>query len=294
MSAYRERGPISPASESAPVTAARQVGRTYAAHATTQVVLAGLEQWTPGGAALWTRANHAGREVTLLEGPAVVAGLVAGTLLDGGPSRRTRAACATALAAIGAMGAYDDLAGATATKGLKGHLRALARGDVTSGALKIAVIGGAGLLGAAAVRADVERSVLHPGTLLDGALVAGAANLVNLLDLRPGRALKASLLGAALPFVTSTGGPLAAPVVGSALAAAPDDLAATAMLGDCGSNALGAAIGLSVVAAAGARVRMLTVASLVALTLASEKVSYSEVIAATPWLRRLDEWGRVG
>jgi UDP-N-acetylmuramyl pentapeptide phosphotransferase/UDP-N-acetylglucosamine-1-phosphate transferase len=276
------------------VTAARQVGRTYAAHATTQAVLAGLQQWTPGGAALWTRANHAGREVTLLEGPAVVAGLVAGTLLDGGPSRGTRAACATGLAAIGAMGAYDDLAGATATKGLKGHLRALARGDVTSGALKIAVIGGAGLLGAAAVRADVERSVLHPGTLLDGALVAGAANLVNLLDLRPGRALKASLLGAALPFVTSTGGPLAAPVVGSALAAAPDDLAATAMLGDCGSNALGAAIGLSVVAAAGARVRMLTVASLVALTLASEKVSYSEVIAATPWLRRLDEWGRVG
>jgi UDP-N-acetylmuramyl pentapeptide phosphotransferase/UDP-N-acetylglucosamine-1-phosphate transferase len=272
----------------------RQVGRAYAAHATTQVTLAALQRWTPGGTARWTRTNHAGREVTLLEGPAVVAGLVAGTLLDGGPSRRMRATCAAGLAAIGAVGAYDDVAGATATKGLKGHLGALARGEVTTGALKIGVIGVAGLLGAAAVRADAGRLVLHPGTLLDATLVAGAANLVNLLDLRPGRALKASLLGSALPVATSSGGALAAPVVGSALAAAPDDLAATAMLGDCGSNALGAAIGTSVVAAAGARVRALTVVGLVALTLASERVSFSQVIAATPWLRRLDEWGRVG
>jgi UDP-N-acetylmuramyl pentapeptide phosphotransferase/UDP-N-acetylglucosamine-1-phosphate transferase len=276
------------------MSSARQVERTYAAHTTTQVVLVALRRWTPGGTARWARTNHAGREVTLLEGPAVVAGLVAGTLLHGGASRRTRATCATGLAVIGAMGAYDDLAGATATKGLNGHLRALTGGEVTSGTLKIGVIGVAGLFGAAAVRADAGRPVLHSGTLLDGALVAGAANLVNLLDLRPGRALKVSLMAAALPFATASGGVLAAPVVGSALAAAPDDLAATSMLGDCGSNALGAAIGTSVVAAAGARVRALTVAALMALTLASERVSFSEVIAATPWLRRLDEWGRVG
>jgi UDP-N-acetylmuramyl pentapeptide phosphotransferase/UDP-N-acetylglucosamine-1-phosphate transferase len=224
----------------------------------------------------------------------VVTGLVAGSLVANGSRARTRAICASGVIAIGAVGAYDDLAGAATTKGLRGHLRALAHGEVTSGALKIGVIGAAGLLTAAALRAEDERPVLHPGTLLDGVLVAGAANLVNLLDLRPGRAVKVSVLAATLSAGTRTGARLASPVIGAALAAAPEDLAGRAMLGDCGSNALGASVGASVVAAAGARVRVLSVVVLVGLTLASEKVSFSQVIATTPWLRRLDELGRVG
>jgi UDP-N-acetylmuramyl pentapeptide phosphotransferase/UDP-N-acetylglucosamine-1-phosphate transferase len=270
----------------------RRVAAASVAHRATDAALRHLRQDVPGGAERWSRTNHAGREVTLLEGPAVVAGLVAGTLADRALSTRARATCAGALAVVGGMGAYDDLSGATTTKGLKGHLRALAHGEVTTGALKIAVIGAAGVVASAALRADRERAVLHPGTLLDGALVAGAANVVNLLDLRPGRALKAVTLAAALPALTESGGALAAPAVGASLAAARPDLAGESMLGDCGSNALGAAVGAAVVAGGSAPVRAATLAALVGLTLASERVSFSEVIARTPWLRRLDQWGR--
>src|SRR5690606_4012 len=74
----------------------------------------------------------------------------------------------------------------------------LARGEVTSGAVKILGIGATGL-GAAAL---VSRGPAD--TLINGAAIAGAANLANLFDLRPGRAIKVGLL---------TGGPLLAAAV---------------------------------------------------------------------------------
>ena len=79
---------------------------------------------------------------------------------------------------------------------------------------------------------------------LAAALVAGCANLVNLLDLRPGRALKVALLAAPArccprgrPARRGRGGPGAA-----AGAAAPRPGRAT-MLGDAGANAAGALLG---------------------------------------------------
>lgn len=240
----------------------------------------------------WTRTNHAGHDVTLLEGPAVVAGLVAGTLAAGTVPARTRWTLAAGLAAIGAVGAYDDLLGTSDTKGLAGHLRALRGGQVTSGAVKIGVIGATGLLVAAAARADRGTPVRHPGTVLDGALIAGAANLVNLLDLRPGRALKASALAAAVSVLSPRTRSLALSVIAASLAAAAPDLAGRSMLGDCGANALGAAVGGLAVVGGRPRTRATGLAGVVLLTLASEKVSFSAVIESTPWLRRLDLAGR--
>jgi hypothetical protein len=121
--------------------------------------------------------------------------------------------------------------------------------------------------------------------LLDGVVVAGSANLLNLLDLRPGRALKVALLGAA-----ALGRP---GLVGVAAVLLPDDLAERTMLGDAGANALGAVLGLAL--ADRLRSRPSTAAAagvLVALTAASEVVSFSRVIDATPPLRRLDRLGR--
>ena len=253
-----------------------------------------LEREPPGGAAAWTRTNHAGESVTLLEGPAVVGGLVAGTLVADGVRLRTRLVTATALGVVGGVGAHDDLRGATSTKGIRGHLGALRRGEVTSGAVKIAVIGLSGLVAAAALRREQDRRTASAATLIDGALIAGTANLLNLLDLRPGRALKVALLSSPALLVPTPGAGLAAPTVGAGVAALPDDLAGKSMLGDCGSNALGAAIGCAVVAAAPESVRRLLLVGVVGLTLLSEKVSFTEVIDSTPWLRRLDELGRPG
>jgi UDP-N-acetylmuramyl pentapeptide phosphotransferase/UDP-N-acetylglucosamine-1-phosphate transferase len=246
----------------------------------------------------WERTNHAGDPVTLLEGPAWVGGAVAGAVAGAaaaavasrpteGPSRGSMSSGFVALAA-GALGALDDLAGGTSDKGLKGHLGALARGEVTTGAVKIVGLGVTGLVGAAL--SDASRPS-RPGllaTLVGGAVVAGAANAVNLFDLRPGRALKVTV-AAGLPLV---GGVPAAAAVGSSLGVVRDDLRATAMLGDTGANAAGALVGLALVERTGLVGRVVAVAGLAALTLASERVSFTRVIEAHPALRRLDEWGR--
>ena len=129
-------------------------------------------------------------------------------------------------------------------------------------------------------------------TLVGGAVVAGAANAVNLFDLRPGRALKVTV-AAGLPMVSSAAGGLAAAAaVGSGLGVARDDLAASSMLGDTGANAAGALLGLALLERTGPVGRTVALAVLAALTLASERVSFTRVIEADPVLRRIDEWGR--
>jgi hypothetical protein len=72
----------------------------------------------------------------------------------------------------------------------------------------------------------------------------------------------------------------------------PDDLGERVMLGDCGANALGALLGLRLAALPGRGSRAALLGAVVALTLASEKVSFTQVIEATPGLRELDRLGR--
>jgi UDP-N-acetylmuramyl pentapeptide phosphotransferase/UDP-N-acetylglucosamine-1-phosphate transferase len=246
-----------------------------------------------GLASRWIRTNHAGVSVTLAEGPIAVVALLAGAgvgqLLDKSGPRSL--AVAVASLGSGAVGAYDDLYGTTQAKGFGGHLRALSSGEVTSGMIKVIGVG----LSAATAAALVQRA--RPGCpkpvcravdwLLDTALIAGTANLTNLLDLRPGRAAKAIiLLGSGLV------GFGAAPAVGAAIGSLPSDLEAQSMLGDCGANALGAAVGTAAAQALPRRFRLLACGAVVALNLASERVSFTDVIERTALLRRLDQLGR--
>jgi UDP-GlcNAc:undecaprenyl-phosphate GlcNAc-1-phosphate transferase len=245
-----------------------------------------LQAVPPGGAERWARTNHRGEGVTLLEGPAfaLAAALAAGAV---GGEARVRAAALVAAAGAGAFGAYDDLTGSTASKGFRGHLGALRRGEVTSGLVKIGGIGATGLVAGALLREGLVDRVLA------GGVVAGSANLVNLFDLRPGRALKAGLVAAA-PIVAA-GGPgagVAATTAGAAAALLPEDLGERSMLGDAGANALGALAGTAFAAGASRRSLGLGLAALVALTAASERVSYSRVIDGTPPLAWLDRLGR--
>jgi UDP-GlcNAc:undecaprenyl-phosphate GlcNAc-1-phosphate transferase len=254
----------------------------------------------PGGTRTWARTNHRGEQVTLWEGPALAAGAVAGVLLAPGLSGRARAAAALATVGAAAFGVLDDLAEQGSSKGLRGHLGSLARGELTTGAVKVLGIGGTGVLAAAGLlRRPSGRPV--PGHLLEvvvaGGVVAGSANLLNLLDLRPGRALKTVL--AVLP-VAAAGPPaagLAAAAAGAALPLLRPDLGERSMLGDCGANAAGALLGTAAVAATGdgarsAAARGALLGALVVLTLLSEKVSFTRVIEGTPVLRELDALGR--
>ncbi|NEK60675.1 hypothetical protein GCU56_22725 [Geodermatophilus sabuli] len=263
----------------------------------------------PAGAP-WRRTNYAGRPVTLLGGPALAAAVTL-TAAAGAPPG-TRAAATLVGAVSGLVGGYDDLAGArpdqARDKGLAGHLRALRAGRVSAGAVKVAGIGAAAAAAAALMRdpaaphaslrsaRDPAAGPSHPLTTLADAvlttgLVAGTANLVNLLDLRPGRAAKAaSLLAAAT--VGGRAGTLVAGPLGATVAVLPDDLGERVMLGDCGANAVGAVLGLRLAALPGRRARGGLLAGVVALTLASERVSFTTVIEATPGLRELDRLGR--
>ncbi len=245
-------------------------------------------------AAPWRRSNYAGRPVTLLGGPALAAAASATAVLGAPPG--ARAAAAVVGAVSGLVGGYDDVAGArpdqARDKGLAGHLRALREGRVSAGAVKVAGIGAAAATAAllTAAAGAPRRGALVDGVLTTG-LVAGTANLVNLLDLRPGRAGKAAALAAAAGLGGPAGGLVAGPL-GATLAVLPADLGERVMLGDCGANALGALVGLRWAAVPSRGRRAVLLATVTALTLASEKVSFTTVIEATPGLRELDRLGR--
>jgi UDP-GlcNAc:undecaprenyl-phosphate/decaprenyl-phosphate GlcNAc-1-phosphate transferase len=268
----------------------------------------------------WDRTNHRGEQVSLVEGPAFVGASAVAVAVAPGLPGRLRAAGIVAALGCGAFGAYDDLAGSGDARGIKGHLRALLRGEVTTGAVKVIGIGATGLVAAALAgrppRPSASATIMglstrHAGVdgqnpmivsrvggavgdvLLGGAVVASLANLINLFDLRPGRAIKVGVaLGAPAIAHPGPAGVVAAAPVGAALALLPEDLGERAMLGDAGANALGAMIGVAVLAGYDRLGRLAHLVAATALTLASEKVSFTQVIERTSVLRRLDALGR--
>lgn len=259
------------------------------------------------------RVNFRGRTVSLRGGVGVAAGAVAasaqlGRALGAGAGTRPAVAAVAATGAAGAAGLIDDLdAGAhdgqTPAKGLKGHLSALARGRVTTGAVKIAVIGsGALVAGVLLARHRAAAPLRRPAaTALDAVVsavtIASWADVHNLLDLRPGRALKAAalltapLLADRRPAAAASRA-LAAGCLGAAAAALPGDLMEETMLGDTGANALGALAGTALAAHPARPVRVAAAAAGTGLVLASERVSFTRVIARTPALAALDAVGR--
>ncbi len=202
---------------------------------------------------------------------------------------------------FGFLGFVDDLLGDSSAQGFRGHLLAMARGRLTTGGLKL--VGGG-------VVAVVAVMMLRPYVgnvrwlLIDALVVALAANLANLFDRAPGRVTKfagvgtvALVLVAPLEWQATANveiPPVATLVViGAAFGLLWPELRERMMLGDAGANVVGAALGLGVVGAVGQASRLLVLVALVALNLASEKVSFSRVIATTPGLRQLDQLGRM-
>jgi len=250
-----------------------------------RLAYAAMNRRPPGGPKAWSRTNHRGEPVTLLEGPAVAAGAIVGMLAQGAGSPGWRRTAAMALGGAGAaaFGAYDDLAGSGDRRGFRGHLGALRHGEVTTGAVKLGGIGATGIISAALAGGSPADVILNAG------LVAGGANLLNLFDLRPGRAIKVATASGAL--LGAAGRDSVAAPLAAGLALLPEDLGERAMLGDSGANALGAMLGASA-AGLSRPARIALLAGIAGLTAASEKVSFTKVIARTPALNRLDMLGR--
>jgi UDP-GlcNAc:undecaprenyl-phosphate GlcNAc-1-phosphate transferase len=212
-------------------------------------------------------------------------GVIALGLIDDTLGKRAGATAASRFAA-------DDEATsgveANSPRGWRGHAAAVVRGELSTGALKAA-----GSLGLALLAMD-QLGLSDGRWLLATGVLVLATNAFNLLDLRPGRAVKVFfLLGAGL---TIGAGPRAlwslGLLAGPALVAGGYDLREQAMLGDTGSNLLGALAGLWLVLTLSGAGQLIALVALLAMTVYGELRSISELVERTPGMRQLDSWGR--
>lgn len=197
------------------------------------------------------------------------------------------------LLGIAFLGFLDDALGqgaAPATpRGWRGHWRALRAGTLSTGAIKA--------IGALALAAYVVsgRGLEDWRYAADVALLILATNLFNLLDLRPGRAEKGlGLLALGLCLGAWTLAPLEllGIFVGPVLVGAALTLRERAMLGDTGSNLIGAIAGIWLLTTLGGDGRLIALALVAALTIYGEMRSISAKIESVPPLRWLDSLGR--
>jgi hypothetical protein len=197
------------------------------------------------------------------------------------------------LLGIAFLGFLDDSLGqgavATTPRGWRGHGRALRGGSLSTGAIKA--------IGALALAAYVVsgRGLQSWRYVADVALLILATNLFNLLDLRPGRAEKGlALLGAGLCLGAWTLAPieLLGIFAGPVLVGAWLTLRERAMLGDTGSNLIGAVAGVWLLTNLGGSGRLIALAIVAALTIYGEMRSISATIDSVPPLRWLDSLGR--
>ncbi len=188
------------------------------------------------------------------------------------------------------LGLLDDFWGNNENKGLKGHLGIFMRkGIITTGLIKIFC----GLIiSLAALLSFVPLSWL---VLLSATIVALSANVVNLLDLRPGRALKIALLASLALIITSYGREtviILAPLLSAVLFYLPYDLGERLMLGDNGSNLLGSVLGFAAVYRWPYRVQGAVLILLLIFQGLCEIYSVSEIIGRNRFLKFFDQLGR--
>ncbi|HNX28325.1 MAG TPA: hypothetical protein PKN87_02800 [Syntrophomonadaceae bacterium] len=194
-----------------------------------------------------------------------------------------------AAVAISFLGFIDDMLGQRDALGFKGHFGALFKGRLTTGGLK--ALGG-GML-AFFIAFSLKGS--WPEIILNTFIIALAANLMNLFDLRPGRAVKAYLLFLLVIIIIALGRVewmLIAPLTGAVFYYAKDDLKAGVMMGDAGSNVLGMALGYFSVISLSLPVRLGVLVFLLGIHLYTEKYSLTTTIENNQLLKRLDDLGR--
>jgi UDP-GlcNAc:undecaprenyl-phosphate/decaprenyl-phosphate GlcNAc-1-phosphate transferase len=196
--------------------------------------------------------------------------------------------------AVMALGLVDDLLGgrvAGAPRGLRAHGRALLRGRPSTGVLKAA--GTLALSAGAAAALGLRGAEL----VLAAGVLTLSVHVFNLLDLRPGRSLKALVvLAAALALGARSLAPLATIGVpfGALLALLGPDLRERGMLGDTGAGAVGAVAGLWMVLALPLSGQAVALAALAALAEDGELRSISALVERSAPLRRIDSLGRCG
>lgn len=190
---------------------------------------------------------------------------------------------------ITAIGLVDDLMGNRDILGFKGHIKSLLRGKLTTGGLK-AIVGGfiSLLIGSLFSFHIVE-------IMVNAFIIALFTNLINLLDLRPGRAIKGFLSISILFIFIGLSGEVRTILISFiayAIAYLPQDIKAKSMMGDVGSNALGIILGIVVVVSYTIITKYIILGLLVLVHIITERYSLTEIIKKSFILNFLDELGR--
>lgn len=188
----------------------------------------------------------------------------------------------------GIVGYLDDVRGGAEDRGFRGHLGALARGRVTTGAIKVFALGGGALV------LGLFMFGVSVAALFAAFLIAGCVNLANLLDLRPGRAVKFLAVPVlALLLLAPVAASLAVlPILGGVFSLFYFDLRGRIMLGDAGAAILGAVPGYLVAACGPGPVWWVAAVVILGLTALAEVSSISRWIEKVEVLRKFDLWGR--
>ncbi len=189
-------------------------------------------------------------------------------------------------------GWIDDTRGNRTIKGFKGHIRSFIQdGVLSTGLVK------AGMAGLVALWVVIQLGGVWYDSVVRFIVIVLSTNAVNLLDLRPGRAIKGFYLGSIVLFIGSGSLeflPYWLPLAVAALLVLPRDLAGVVMIGDTGANLLGFGLGFSICIAVPTPMLFIVSLFLIILHWTAERSSLTVMIESNPVLNSIDRWGRLG
>ncbi|WIV10981.1 glycosyltransferase [Proteiniborus sp. MB09-C3] len=190
---------------------------------------------------------------------------------------------------IGLIGIIDDIIGEKEVKGFKGHISSLIKLRLTTGGLKLIVGGMASLL----VSLTISTNIID--IIINGLIIGLFTNLINLFDLRPGRASKVFILLSIILIFSSRLNEynyVITSLLGIVLVYLPYDLKAKSMMGDVGSNVLGMTLGAFCAGTQSILIKSLYLVLLIVLHIISECYSLTEIIDNNRLLCYIDKLGR--
>lgn len=194
--------------------------------------------------------------------------------------------------AVGFAGFLDDMVGEKNIKGLANHFLSFLHGHLTTGFIKAFMGGVASII----ISIGISKGILD--FFLNALNMALFTNTLNLMDLRPGRCVKAFIFLGTLIFILNIRYFVMFLPLGVTLIIASIylnyDLKEVCMLGDAGSNILGITLGYFSSINGTLAIKIILAIALITINISAEKVSFSAIISQNKFLSYLDSFGRSG
>ncbi|WP_069649494.1 hypothetical protein [Caloranaerobacter ferrireducens] len=194
----------------------------------------------------------------------------------------------TCMLFIAVISLLDDLVGDCKIKGFKGHILNLFKGNVTTGVLKAIT----GFICSFFISYFISTGLNE--LMINTIILVLSINFINLLDLRPGRAVKMTII-LIIPLLLSQLSRnifILMSTLGFLVVYLPKDLKGNMMLGDIGANTLGWTLGVQLVISMDLMIKFIVLILLIIIHIIAEKYSISRIIKSNRILNYIDQLGR--